>query len=338
MNDKIDTSLEEIEHENSHSPDMGEEEEQEEIKKSILEANVPLHAEDIERLKKYEKFIVAFSGGKDSMGILLWCLYELVKVIPDIRERMVVVYVNIRDIDFPEIHDYNRYVEIKTGLKIHQVDSHKTFHEELEEHGFPFYQFLWCHYDLKMNSLGKWYDEMGFSKDTKALNIVGVRGWESLRRALRDKWLPKDFKGVDAYYPVFSWKEKFLLDYIKGKGFTLPPSYELSNRTGCWICPNMTMDKIARIRKYRPELFAQFKGIFTLAKKSDIYTKVQKEFYLRDIKKFLINPLKRNLNQITKYKEYENYIDRQDIVDTILDADPNWEFRFKEFNKLRKEK
>lgn len=41
----------------------------------------------------------------------------------------------------------------------------------------------------------------------------------------------------------------------------LSPSYEFTNRGGCWFCPNQTYEELAHLKKYHPELWEELKKL-----------------------------------------------------------------------------
>lgn len=195
----------------------------------------------IARIKKAEKlalsfqpeigFYLGFSGGKDS------------QVIYDLTKRAGVKFFaqySCTTIDPPDnvkfIRDF--YPDVKFKLP------KMNFYKAVEKRGLPTMIARFCCDILKER------DGKGF------VNILGVRRAESVKRSKYQelesgKFIPHDLdqltetnyqcmkSGKEAlrFYPILTWTEEDVWDYIHERKLPINPCYEHAGRVGCMLCP-----------------------------------------------------------------------------------------------------
>lgn len=213
-------------------------------------------------VKKKEKTIVGWSGGKDSSATILLA-YEKGIPIDEILYSEV-IFDRMEDGteisgELPEHKDfiYNRAIpKLESfGYKVTVVKSQTTYMDmfmkirqrgkrEGKIYGFPMSMGCWANSDLKMPPIHAFYKSI--TEDV--VQIVGIAADE-----------PERLDQIDGIH-----KRSLLVEYnikesetysLCSKYDMLSPIYEHFQRNGCWFCPNQSYTQLEYLRKHHPELW-----------------------------------------------------------------------------------
>lgn len=180
-----------------------------------------------------EQIEVSYSGGKDSDVILQLAKEAGINFIP--------IYKNTT-IDPPGTL---KHVKSRGGVKI--INPKKSFFELIKERGLPSRTRRFCCEVLKEYKVNN-------------VAIQGIRRSESSKRAERYKEPQvcrtyKKNEKVKIFYPILTWTDEDVLEFISDRNIQIAPVYYNSNgeidikkRLGCVGCP-------LGYRKYRIEEF-----------------------------------------------------------------------------------
>jgi phosphoadenosine phosphosulfate reductase len=121
-----------------------------------------------------------------------------------------------------------------------------SFYKLVEKHGLPTRRKRFCcRYLKEVNGAGK-------------ITFLGIRAAESTARAGQDPVMcdTRSFmKGAQKVYPIYSWSDKEVWDFIAYKEIPLAPCYSRHiQRLGCVGCP---LANVAQ-RKYEFEIYPRF--------------------------------------------------------------------------------
>ena len=161
---------------------------------------------------------VGFSGGKDSI------------VTANLMQKSGInhtLYYSFTGIDAPEVVQFIRkHYPDCVFLKPRQ-----TFWRALSVNVPPSNRLRWCCTTLKKEPA--WQIKC-------SQRFMGIRAEESPARAkqgrINDFWKTK--RGFIDYYPIFTWKEWQIWEYIEKHNLEVPPLYEWGfDRIGCVVCP-----------------------------------------------------------------------------------------------------
>ncbi|HDM23357.1 phosphoadenosine phosphosulfate reductase [archaeon] len=199
--------------------------------------------------RKYDKFIVPWSGGKDSTACLLLALKTFGK------EKVTPIYVDT-GVDFPQSPEYIEKISGRLGIKFEKV--YAPVKESLKEKGFPTHENRWCTV-LKVEALYAKVREIT-EEDEQVLIVVGDRDSESRSRSLRPTTrLDQEFTIVA---PIRMWNTAITQLYILSNGIPLNPLYlQGFYRLGCYICPSLrSWEKEIMKRKGHMKLLEQLEN------------------------------------------------------------------------------
>ena len=178
-----------------------------------------------------EGYVLAFSGGKDS--VVCWWLCVLSGV------RFEMVYSNTT-IDPPQVLRFVR----KWWPECRIVRPRRSFWQCLRERGFlPTSRARWCCSALKH----------GLDVYRGRLVIVGNRDEESARRRRREARI----RDIDGHHRIFEvikhWSERDVWECIRYFGLPVCELYDMGfTRIGCVVCPMMRKYEETLSRKYFP--------------------------------------------------------------------------------------
>lgn len=224
-------------------------------------------------IKEFKDYAVAYSGGKDSLAVLLLAL--------DVDDNCPVFFADT-GLEFPETLENIKIVEQELGIKIHTNHaSTDEFWYYFERFGPPARESRWCCKRSKLNPINNLLAEMfpNATKEKGVLSFIGRRRYESFARSKEARvshnpWIPLQVGAA----PILNWTalHLYLYFYKKKALHLLNPLYEKGFiRIGCWLCPACSKSDLFIIQKIHPELMTQLdKAVEKWAKyipRSDIW-------------------------------------------------------------------
>ena len=178
-----------------------------------------------------EGYVLAFSGGKDSV------------VIHDLAERAGVQFkpiYSITNVDPPELVWFikRRYPHVERRTPA------KSMWRLIEDKGLPTIRYRFCCEQLKERVT------------RNATIITGVRADESVARRSRGPFeQSRKYADVRFVHPILSWTSADVWCYIRERGLPYCELYDQGfSRLGCVVCP-FNRDIRASMRRW-PKLFA----------------------------------------------------------------------------------
>ncbi|NVM53625.1 MAG: phosphoadenosine phosphosulfate reductase family protein [Candidatus Helarchaeota archaeon] len=201
----------------------------------------------IQKFKNYP-VVVSFSGGKDSLCLLLLVLEAL---------GPIDVFFIDTGIEFDETVEYTKEIIRELGLtdKFTYKKSKESFWENLEKFGPPAKDYRWCCKVIKLANVTDFFNEQYPGK--KVVTFIGSRQYESAsRRQDRKIWtnlfLPQQI-GVS---PIHKWPVLLVWMYLLFRKVRINPLYfEGYKRIGCIYCPATKLSEFQLLRELHPELY-----------------------------------------------------------------------------------
>jgi len=197
------------------------------------------------------KYIVSFSGGKDSTAMLLMLLEKGWPV-----DRIISVDTTKQ---FPEMNDHIKKVQLMVEpikIEIVKIDFDYWFGEkkieqgnnkERKGYGWPVMPNRWC--------TGKKIQAMRRLISKNDVEYIGIASDET-KRTQRD-YINKQ----NVRFPLVDWEitEKQALEYCYSKGLYWNGLYEKFSRVGCWCCPMARMAELKILYNNFPELWGELR-------------------------------------------------------------------------------
>jgi len=202
------------------------------------------------------KYIVSFSGGKDSTAMLLRLLEEA-RPVDDI------IFCDTTA-EFPQMYEHIAQVEKYIGRKITILRPEHDFEYMMLEwekkgknagkkgYGWPNGKTRWCTGYFKRERINTYLENV---KD-EVTQYIGIAADEVIRTKRK-----KD--GRTLIYPLVEWgmTERDCLQYCYDRGFTWGGLYEKFNRLSCYLCPFKRLDELRIIRKDFSELWEHMRKL-----------------------------------------------------------------------------
>jgi 3'-phosphoadenosine 5'-phosphosulfate sulfotransferase (PAPS reductase)/FAD synthetase len=213
-------------------------------------------------LSRYDKIICSFSGGKDSLAMVLY-LKEL-----GFADKMELTMCHVPLFGFSDEVEYSEYAAKQLGIKIHilqTVETEEQIIAKLKKRGYPGRMLNWCNSDYKVKVLNDYYKTLGCSY----IMSIGTRAEESARRAemrSRGKWGNRDF-----VFPIFDWDCEKVVKEINKSGIKVHHAYKVFNRFSCSACYQQTKDKWQKTKKYYPQEYDNALKLFAASMESDSF-------------------------------------------------------------------
>jgi len=207
----------------------------------------------IERIaKRFEKHVVAYSGGKDSLVTL------------DLVARSNVSYEIIfsdTGLEYPETLENMGLIEQKYQRKvITQKNESWEFWKRFDQFGPPSRNSRWCCKSAKLLPVNKILEKI-FPGDKQVLTYIGRRRYESLGRSRepqvsQNPWIPKQITAS----PIRNWNAFEVFLYIQKHNlvkFLNPLYFKGLIRIGCWLCPASTLADFKIMNESYPSLISK---------------------------------------------------------------------------------
>jgi len=197
------------------------------------------------------KYIVSFSGGKDSTAMLLRLLEEA-RPVDDI------VFCDTTA-EFPQMYEHIEKVEKYIGRRITILRPEHDFEYMMLEYDvaarngkekkgklWPNPRLRWCTGYFKQDQMRKYMKQF----NEEVTQYIGIAADEKIREH-------KDKVKRRLVYPLVEWgmTERDCLQYCYDRGFTLGGLYEKFNRLSCYLCPMKSLNELRIIRRDFPELW-----------------------------------------------------------------------------------
>ena len=238
----------------------------------VIEANIQ-HLENIEnRAVKFIKetkmkydlpLAVSFSGGKDSLAVLLLALES--------GMDFHTFFLNT-GIELPETVEYVNEIEKKYGIKMDRIDAGNAFWESLEHFGPPGRDYRWC---CKVTKLGPTTKYILENYPSGLLTLIGQRRYESMERMRkgniwRNEWVPNQLSAS----PIQNWSSLEVWLYILWKRAPINVWYKRGlTRIGCYLCPSSDLADFEIVGKYFDGIEGWFSYLKDYAKENGISEK-----------------------------------------------------------------
>ena len=208
--------------------------------KLIEKAKIFIHS----TINKYELPVaVSFSGGKDSLAVLLLVLDSDVE--PDL-------FFIDTGLEFPETIDHVDQISKKYKLRLITGKPTKPFWNGIEYFGPPGKDYRWC---CKTSKLGPSTQLIKTHYPDGVLAFIGQRRYESEQRASKkmiwhNPWVP----GQVGASPIQHWSALHIWLYLFSKGIEFNRLYENGlERIGCWLCPASDMADFKTVSEKHPD-------------------------------------------------------------------------------------
>jgi 3'-phosphoadenosine 5'-phosphosulfate sulfotransferase (PAPS reductase)/FAD synthetase len=213
-------------------------------------------------LSRYDKIICSFSGGKDSLAMVLY-LKEL-----GFSDKMELTMCHVPLFGFIDEVEYAEYAAKYLDIKVHilqTVETEEQIIAKLKKRGYPGRMLNWCNSDYKVKVLNDYYKTVGCSY----IMAIGTRAEESARRAemrSRGKWGNRDF-----VFPIFDWDCGKVVTEINKSGIKVHHAYKVFNRFSCSACYQQTKDKWQKTKKFYPNEYDKALKLFAASMESDSF-------------------------------------------------------------------
>lgn len=203
------------------------------------------------------KYIVSFSGGKDSTAMLLRLLEEG-------RPVDEIVFCDTTA-EFPQMYEHIAQVEKYIGRRITVLKPEQNFeymmlHYQVatrngkEKKGklWPNARVRWCTGYFKQEQMRKYMKQF----NVEVSQYIGIAVDEKIREH-------KDKVKRRLIYPLVEWgmTERDCLQYCYDRGFTWGGLYEKFDRLSCYLCPFKRLDELRIIWKDFPELWEHMREL-----------------------------------------------------------------------------
>lgn len=214
----------------------------------------------LDYLHLHDKVVVGFSGGKDSLAALLWCLENIE------RDKLVPFFVNLGwGVDWPHGIAYVQLVEEIYDTKINILGPTDPkypggFHDLLLQYGYMQPVSCWLRNRMKIAFVHKFLEQQGLlpKQGANICQVIAVRWAESKNREKMypDRGIIQDIKAHFAS-PIIQWLESDVVHFFADRGIKLHTAYQHSARMGCLACTHESREGAINTRKKLPELWAQ---------------------------------------------------------------------------------
>lgn len=194
--------------------------------------------------------IVSYSGGKDSLVLLLLTLKSGIEPL---------LFFNNTGLEMPETIRNVDDVALKLGLKLLIADSGNNFWDYFESFGPPARDYRWCCKVCKLIPTSR-----AFLSQGEVLSLVGQRRRESPERARsRNVWRNYWIKTALVASPINNWSmlQVWLYLMLNNKIDLVNPLYFKGlDRIGCFMCPACRIAEFKIVEKLHPDLWRNWEN------------------------------------------------------------------------------
>jgi phosphoadenosine phosphosulfate reductase len=191
------------------------------------------------------KVVVSYSGGKDSLVLLLLTLKSEIEPL---------LFFNDTGLEMPETVENVHNVASKLGLKLLIADAGGSFWQYFESFGPPARDYRWCCKVCKLIPTSRMFLSYG-----EVLSLVGQRRRESPERARsQDVWRNYWIKSALVASPINDWSMLQVWLYLAMNSMmnlVNPLYFKGFDRIGCFMCPACRIAEFNLVEKLHPELW-----------------------------------------------------------------------------------
>lgn len=211
-----------------------------------VRGKVELSRSDLKRLLAKAHGYVLFSGGVDSLCLLLF----LLKTIPDARDKLTALHIDTTT-GFPEVGRYVRRVCRKLELPLKVVCPSRDFFELAKTWGIPGFSARWCCKELKVKPVRDFLAKVLGPK----IVLDGIRAEESyLRSTYLPVWYHPTFKCLSVS-PILGWSDEKVRAYVDASGLPKSPVADLGCSSECWCGAYKKRKDFEALLQIHPEIF-----------------------------------------------------------------------------------
>jgi len=227
--------------------------------KDVLDANEHYLTKSASRACKFlvhiqQRFhrpvIVSYSGGKDSLTLLLLTLKSGVEPL---------LFFNNTGLEMPETIRNVDDVALKLGLSLMVADAGRSFWNYFESFGPPARDYRWCCKVCKLIPTSRVFSSRG-----EVLSLVGQRRLESPERARsQNVWRNYWIKSALVASPINDWSmlQVWLYLAMSNKIDLVNPLYFKGlDRIGCFMCPACRIAEFKIVEKLHPDLWQNWEN------------------------------------------------------------------------------
>jgi len=198
---------------------------------------------------------VAYSGGKDSLAVLLLALKAFRNSENSVKFD---VLFNDTGLEFDETLENVDIIDKVYNLEMLKTESGE-FWEKVSEYGPPGRDNRWCSEICKVGPLGRLIDKR---YETGCLTFVGLRKYESFSRSKKPRiWDSPTIKKQMLSAPILNWSAMHVWIYIfKNKAPYNVLYGQCFDRVGCFMCPAMEIGEIELVKRSYPKTWEKWEN------------------------------------------------------------------------------
>lgn len=207
---------------------------------------------------KDKKYIVSFSGGKDSTAMLLLLIekgYPIDEIIMCDTGK-----------EFDDMYKHIDKVKSIIDMPITILKSEKSFEYYMFDHiktkgknkgtkgySWPDFRNRWCTQALKKSVIKKYLKNKYPQDKYELIEYHGI--------ALDESQRSKKNKEKNCRYPLIEWEmtEKDCLEYCYSRGLDWNGLYKNLGRVSCWCCPLKSLKELKVIYEQYPQYWEKLK-------------------------------------------------------------------------------
>jgi 3'-phosphoadenosine 5'-phosphosulfate sulfotransferase (PAPS reductase)/FAD synthetase len=193
----------------------------------------------------FKHIFVSVSGGKDSLGTLLYALDHFD------HDKIQCVTVDLGYVH-PETYAYLIYMLTLADVPLNVVTPSKTFDDYAPLLGAPSHATRWCTVECKLHPISEFLqDKQG------AVSLEGTRRCESVARTLRPWFSFEDdsYTSIPTFRPILTMSDMQLATYCTDHNYLFNTIYRNFSRCGCYMCFEAGISEWYTLRKHYPKLF-----------------------------------------------------------------------------------